>query len=910
MPLSTPKERTLSEAVVKTLKQFPNFFDSRLRKGLHLLIGNSGAEFIEDRSLSHLRRFLLIQFVLQKKIEDRLRNPSYEKRHLFLKLFKVSPQRICLALTLSMNYEEETFGRKHILKVLKKFIPGIQEISRSYFNWHSVPSSYVFCYLEVQKLRGKATTIEELREIQAPLKEALFQSITPSSPPIFWPYNQEEAYRQLLLLRQEIHKPEDLPHVSIHFREQTPNSLEFLVHLVRPDSITSLEVLSRQSPPSLGFVPRLFSRFETPLACEAAIFSLYVPLQYFYETDAINLLQARRYVAKCVEKLVGVFRDYNGGLFEKQQERFEKLNALLSKKIPNFHLFGERLFYSLLPIESQISLKEEPIYLLFKTFSEVMQETNDFYVGRHSAGILVIKAENFSNIFSLIQHAQKQKNAVHAWLKLSQYHYFCYFDPSKKPLIEIEKRLSKTPAQTRTSKVLKLAFQEGPPPSVNPHLFLPDMRCRTLFKSCFEGLTRINEKGEAVLAGAEKVYLSEDGLTYQFIIRPNGWTNGEKVTAYHYERSIKKTLSTKNISLFSARVKAHDAQHLEIELEKSDPLLLKRLSQPLFFPTYDESREPHWLNGPYLIHHQDEKTVILERNPYFWDYKQLYFERIEINLDTDPEQVFSLYKKGQIDWIGDPFSPFAKEYLNQLEIQKKEINQFFWLFFNTQHLPFTTPSIRKAFGMAIERLTIVQQHLVGDTPLYTPLPPSFAFCTEFKHDCAQAKLLFEKGLKEVGFTRKTFPPLTLIYSHQPQRKSLAEYLKTVWEETFEIRIHLKRLEWNTFYNHLQQGQFQIGGCYVSSFHNDPIEFLARLDASSPLNFCQWKHPIYQKKMTEAKKTGAYSLLKEAEEILIDQVPFIPIANRNYKYTHNPRLKGYILNRTGEVDFRWSYFTKD
>ena len=50
-----------------------------------------------------------------------------------------------------------------------------------------------------------------------------------------------------------------------------------------------------------------------------------------------------------------------------------------------------------------------------------------------------------------------------------------------------------------------------------------------------EGLTGYNADGELVMAAAERVEISDDGLRYTFWLRPDGrWSNGDPVTAHDF----------------------------------------------------------------------------------------------------------------------------------------------------------------------------------------------------------------------------------------------------------------------------------------------------------------------------------------------------------------------------------------
>ncbi|MFZ0565999.1 MAG: hypothetical protein WAM28_07430 [Chlamydiales bacterium] len=116
------------------------------------------------------------------------------------------------------------------------------------------------------------------------------------------------------------------------------------------------------------------------------------------------------------------------------------------------------------------------------------------------------------------------------------------------------------------------------------------------------------------------------------------------------------------------------------------------------------------------------------------------------------------------------------------------------------------------------------------------------------------------------------------------------------------------MEWNILRSHLEKGEFQMGMCGESALYPDPSELLERFGSIKTSNFSQWEHSIYLEKLNLAKKLPDQRTryLREAEELLFEEMPFIPICNFNALYIHNPKLKGYALDHNGCVDFRWAY----
>ncbi len=122
----------------------------------------------------------------------------------------------------------------------------------------------------------------------------------------------------------------------------------------------------------------------------------------------------------------------------------------------------------------------------------------------------------------------------------------------------------------------------------------------------FEGLTRVNAKGETVPGMAEKWTVSKDGLTYTFYIRKNAkWSDGKPVTAYDFEYAWKRALDPKTASEYAYQlyyikngrkfnegkakasdvgVKALNARTLQVRLEAPTPYFLDLTNFPTYFP--------------------------------------------------------------------------------------------------------------------------------------------------------------------------------------------------------------------------------------------------------------------------------------------------------------------------------------
>ncbi len=515
----------LCEAVLRATRRFPKLFAGKLGKDFHRLVGLTEDLFFNSRSLVHLQKILLVQFFLQQRMEKFLRNQEQVGREAFVRIFSFS-SRLCVAVVLSHQRQKEIFSNQQILKGIGTFVSGIKEIPGSFITWHSPRCSSLFCYLELQKLRGKDLTSFEMRQLQVDLQQHFLQGVMSCCHSVFWPYNHEESYRQLFSLQKEIQSKKDLPQVTIQFKEQTPSDLEFIIHIVRPRSKTSLAKSIDKLPPSIRFFSHVCSSLQTLIPSDVLIFSLYIPTCNLDTAQGVNLLHARKYISTLLEEIIGPFRDCNGGLFTKQEDALAKFKISLGQKIPGFDLFAEPLFYSLKPIEAQIFLSVAQADSLFTAFSSIMREKKSLHIQHNPLGTLIVKAKDVSLLEPFIQKASALKHIAYSYLQLLGFHYLTLLDPSFKHALKIEKQLSVSKSKTH-QKRLRLAFQEGLPPSLNPY-YTSDFRCHTVYKALFEGLTRLDTQGHPILAGAQEMSCSSDAMTFIFTLRPNRWSNWRK----------------------------------------------------------------------------------------------------------------------------------------------------------------------------------------------------------------------------------------------------------------------------------------------------------------------------------------------------------------------------------------------
>lgn len=496
--------------------------------------------------------------------------------------------------------------------------------------------------------------------------------------------------------------------------------------------------------------------------------------------------------------------------------------------------------------------------------------------------------------------------------------------------------LSSCQKEEKSMHSLKLNFQEGDLPSLHPHALMIYLRGISVAKNLYECLTRIDSQGKAQLAGAESVDISPNRMVYTFRLRDNKWSDGSPVTAFQYENAWKEALSpTSNCSradllymiknaeqikrgqlhLEALGVKAIDDKTLTVELAYPSSNFLELVAQSICAPLLDvKLKEPTAFNGPFLVDTWKRGDYLrLKQNPNYWNKDSISLQQIDIYMIQDTMTAFSMYEKGHIDWIGVPLVPLPSEILSDLKKAKKlkshPVDRAFWIFLNTQHPSLSSSVLRQALSLAIDRHAITKHIFIGGHPLKKPLPTALlplSSSSNLEENLVEAKQKFDLGLQELGLTRDSFPPLVITYSQQAGRKQLAEYLQQAWSKAFDIEVKVEAQEWNILRKNLESGNFQASGCFEAAFYNDPMELMDKLISLNSNNFSKWVDKDFKEKAQLAKQEPdpekRMKILSEAEQILMQQMPFIPICSDEFQYAHHPHLKGYVFDYVGACDF--------
>ena len=480
----------------------------------------------------------------------------------------------------------------------------------------------------------------------------------------------------------------------------------------------------------------------------------------------------------------------------------------------------------------------------------------------------------------------------------------------------------------------------------------------TLINHAFEGLMKFNDKSEVVNGQAADYKVSDDELVYTFTLRDDAkWSDGDPVTAddfvYSWRRLVDpKTGSEYNYmidSVLNAKdimagkkdptelgVKAVDEKTFEVTLAVPTAYFLEVAAFPATYPLKEDvvSADPDtWAtepdkyigNGPYVLKQWDHQAkMVYEKNENYYDVDNLGPDVINFVLMDDQNTILSAFKNNEVLFADDlPSEEIEAMTDNGLYIAPQLGNYFICL--NVEKEELKDVKVRQALALAIDRDYIVESVAKGgQQPADTFVPTGLSdveIDKEF-HDSAEpwydlndyegninkAKQL----LSEAGYPDgEGFPTRELMCN--PGHENIMEAIQNMWSENLGINVTISSQDWNVFIDTRNEGNYQVARHGWLADYNDPISFLDMWVTNGGNNDSQWSNKEYDA-LIETVKTSTdretrYQAMHDAEKILGEEMPIIPIYFYTDLYLKADNLEGVYLSPLGFKFFMYTSVTE-
>ncbi len=480
------------------------------------------------------------------------------------------------------------------------------------------------------------------------------------------------------------------------------------------------------------------------------------------------------------------------------------------------------------------------------------------------------------------------------------------------------------------------------PQDLDPHIVtgVPESK---ILMALLEGLVIRHPDGKSPLPGVAQSWdISSNGLIYTFNLRKNArWSNGDTVDAHDFVYSWKRVLlpslgsqypdmlyDIKNAEPFNkgeitdfkeVGVKAINDYQLQVTLANPAPYFIELLTHYTTRPVHKETIEQYgsidsvgtkWTrpgnfvgNGPFnLKEWQLNKVIEVEKSNTYWDNSAVKLNGIKFYPIDNVTREDLMFRSGQLHITGSIPQEKIDSY-KTLYPQELKIFPYFGTYYyriNINKPPLDEKLVRDALSLGLDRKELVDKVAKGgQEPAFSFTPPDkngYYPTTKLEFNPTKAKQI----LNDLGYSEENpFPKIELLYNTSEGHQKIAQAIQQMWKTNLGVDIELTNTDWKVYLSRQQIGDYSISRAGWIGDYPDPKTFLDMMVTGRGNNQTGWSNQEYDSLLKKAanatNQTERFNYFNEAEKILMDEKPIIPIYTYTRMYMLHPDVKGWKSN---------------
>ena len=377
----------------------------------------------------------------------------------------------------------------------------------------------------------------------------------------------------------------------------------------------------------------------------------------------------------------------------------------------------------------------------------------------------------------------------------------------------------------------------------------------------FEGLVKPNSEGEIVPAVASEVTRSEDGLRYEFILRPGvKFHNGQDVTMEDVIYSIRRrTDGADTAAQLSALSVISDMQYSKEKLtirliEPSNEFLAYIMNVYILPAGYDQQETAPVGTGPYrIVSRSVQDSLVMERFADYWG-EPGKVDKVTFHILENAEGLVLGLQSGALDLVAHMTSDQTAQLdSSEFNVITGSMNLVQALYLNNAEKPLDDVRVRQALCYAVDKQAVIDLAFDGyGIPLGTSMFPSFAkyydesLTDYYTCDVEKAKELLQEAGYPDGFDLTITVPSNYT-PHVNTAQVLAELLKEI-----NVRVTVQPVDWNTWLEEVYGArQFQSTITGLTSDNMTARKLLERFGSEVGNNFTNYSNPEYDELLASA-----------------------------------------------------------
>jgi oligopeptide transport system substrate-binding protein len=496
------------------------------------------------------------------------------------------------------------------------------------------------------------------------------------------------------------------------------------------------------------------------------------------------------------------------------------------------------------------------------------------------------------------------------------------------------------------------------PQGLDPHVVtgVPENK---LIRALFEGLAVKNPYTLEPEPGVARSWdISDDGKIVTFHINPEArWSNGDPVTAHDYVWSWDRALNPAMGNLYAymlfpiinaeayakgeitdfseVGVKALDDLTLQVTLSAPTPYFLQLMDHYSTFAVHRATIEKHGMatdrftrwtrvenmvnNGPFnLKEWKLNRRIVVEKSDTYWDRGNVKLNGVVFYPTENVVSEERMFRVGQLHYTGTvPLEkiPVYEAMENTPYVQAPYLGTYFFLL-NTKRPPLDDVRVRWALSLAIDRdklnKTVLQN---SNVPAYSITPPDTLGYNPpklFDYEPDKARKL----LAEAGFPNGAgWQGIELIYNTSESHRKIAVALQQMWKDELNIPVTISNQEWKVYLDSVTQMDFDIARRGWIGDYVDANNFLDLYLTGGGNNNTGFADPRYDEMILKlAPQAGSreerYRIFFEAETMLMEQMPILPIYTYTSKHLIHPSVRGLPSNLMDSLNLKYVWLDPD
>ena len=357
-------------------------------------------------------------------------------------------------------------------------------------------------------------------------------------------------------------------------------------------------------------------------------------------------------------------------------------------------------------------------------------------------------------------------------------------------------------------------------------------------------------------------------------------------------------------------IRVVDDKTIEITIDRDLPSFLFKLTYPTAF-VVDPSqvdRDENWTRrpngtGPYKLKNwRFGERIELEANPRYHlgapIIKTVRYELLGSSI--------TLYETGELDVAGialddleriqDPADPLNAEYRSGSRLSLD------YLGFNTNTPPFDDPLVRRAFAMAIDKEQITRAVFQNAIPVANSIvmPGLPAYSEQLQapqFDPEQARQLLADS--SYGGP-EGLPEITLAESGTGATAGIGtSAILEMWRQNLGVDVQIQQAESATFFQDVDQGRYQMFTLgWIMDYPDEEDILNIHFDSESPNNNTFYSNPevdaLLREALTEPDSGRRIELYQQAEQLILDDVPWFPLFFDRFHALVKPYVENYLI----------------